>query len=65
MVSNLNTDGDGLYAIIEQLRKELVAKAQYMAFTDPSMVELSQRLDHYVVLAQLKKRAADHSTFAP
>lgn len=37
------------------------AKAEYMAFTDPSMVELSQRLDHYVVLAQLKKRAADIS----
>ncbi|MEC0184398.1 aspartyl-phosphate phosphatase Spo0E family protein [Paenibacillus peoriae] len=56
MVSNLNEAEDSLHAIIEKLRRELVTKAQYTAFTDPSILELSQRLDHYVVLAQLKKK---------
>jgi hypothetical protein len=56
MVSNLNEAEDSLYAIIEELRRELITKAQYTTFTDPSIIELSQRLDHYVVLAQLKKK---------
>ncbi|ASR45436.1 Spo0E family sporulation regulatory protein-aspartic acid phosphatase [Paenibacillus kribbensis] len=56
MVSNLNEPGDSLHAIIEKLRRELISKAQYTSFTDPSIIELSQRLDHYVVLAQLKKK---------
>ena len=56
MVSNLNAAGDNLHAIIEELRRELITKAQYTPFTDPSIIELSQRLDHYVVLAQLRKK---------
>jgi hypothetical protein len=56
MVSNLNASRDGLLAIIEELRSELITKAQHAAFTDPSIVELSQRLDHYVVLAQQRKK---------
>ncbi|WP_226002606.1 aspartyl-phosphate phosphatase Spo0E family protein [Paenibacillus sp. BJ-4] len=56
MVSKLNAVGDGLHAIIEELRRELISKAQYATLTDPSIVELSQRLDHYVVLAQQKKK---------
>ncbi|MGG1616185.1 Spo0E family sporulation regulatory protein-aspartic acid phosphatase [Paenibacillus sp. NRS-1782] len=56
MVSNLNAAGDGLLAIIEELRSELITKAQHEAFTDPSIVELSQRLDQYVVIAQQRKK---------
>lgn len=45
---------DGLLNLIEKLRVELVVQAQHSALTDPYIIELSQRLDAYIVQAQQK-----------
>ncbi|MNR17934.1 Spo0E like sporulation regulatory protein [compost metagenome] len=41
-----------LLTIIENLRYELAAMAGERDFTNPHVLELSQRLDKYIVMAQ-------------
>lgn len=43
---------DELFLTIESLRSELLEVAQERSLSDRTVVELSQRLDGYIVLAQ-------------
>ncbi|QQZ64048.1 aspartyl-phosphate phosphatase Spo0E family protein [Paenibacillus sonchi] len=45
---------DELYVTIESLRCELLEVAQERSLSDHAVLELSQRLDGYIVLAQNK-----------
>ncbi|WP_086074716.1 aspartyl-phosphate phosphatase Spo0E family protein [Paenibacillus camerounensis] len=45
---------DELFLTIESLRSELLEVAQERSLSDHMVVELSQRLDGYIVLAQNK-----------
>ncbi|KWX76263.1 aspartyl-phosphate phosphatase Spo0E family protein [Paenibacillus jilunlii] len=45
---------DELYITIESLRSELLEVAQERSLSDHAVLELSQRLDGYIVLAQNK-----------
>lgn len=45
---------DELFITIESLRSELLEVAQERSLSDHTVVELSQRLDGYIVLAQNK-----------
>ncbi|AWB46785.1 aspartyl-phosphate phosphatase Spo0E family protein [Paenibacillus sp. CAA11] len=53
--SKVNED---LLATIERLRSELVALSADRSFSSDSVLELSQRLDKYIVLAQRQMRKA-------
>lgn len=44
-----------LYTMIEHLRHELLKITEHKSFCDRDVVELSQRLDAYIVLAQRQK----------
>lgn len=44
-----------LNAMIESLRHELLKITEHKSFCDRDVVELSQRLDAYIVLAQRQK----------
>lgn len=44
-----------LYTMIERLRHELLKITEHKSFCDRDVVELSQRLDAYIVLAQRQK----------
>lgn len=44
-----------LYTMIEYLRQELLKITEHKSFCDRDVVELSQRLDAYIVLAQRQK----------
>ncbi|MCQ4088081.1 aspartyl-phosphate phosphatase Spo0E family protein [Saccharibacillus sp. JS10] len=44
-----------LYSMIERLRQELLKITEHKSFCDRDVVELSQRLDTYIVLAQRQK----------
>ncbi|MDO3410154.1 aspartyl-phosphate phosphatase Spo0E family protein [Saccharibacillus sp. CPCC 101409] len=46
---------DPLYMMIEHLRHELQKITEHKSFSDRDVVELSQRLDAYIVLAQRQK----------
>ncbi|MEF2966180.1 aspartyl-phosphate phosphatase Spo0E family protein [Paenibacillus sp. M1] len=41
-----------LTEMIERLRSELMVAAEDNSFNSEAVVELSQRLDHYIVMAQ-------------
>ncbi|WP_410515284.1 aspartyl-phosphate phosphatase Spo0E family protein [Paenibacillus sp. BR2-3] len=45
---------DELYMTIESLRCELLEVAQQRSLSDRTVVELSERLDRYILLAQTK-----------
>ncbi|UQZ33942.1 hypothetical protein C2I18_10645 [Paenibacillus sp. PK3_47] len=45
---------DDLFITIESLRSELLEVAQERSLSDDRVVELSQRLDGYIVMAQNK-----------
>lgn len=45
---------DELFLTIESLRSELLEVAQERSLSDHAVVELSQRLDGYIVMAQNK-----------
>lgn len=50
--SNRDYREDELFLTIESLRSELIEVAQERSLSDLTVLELSQRLDGYIVLAQ-------------
>jgi hypothetical protein len=52
-----NRIGEELNLIIESLRKELVEVSATSGFTSEIVLEISQRLDKYIVLAQRQMRS--------
>ncbi|GGN93543.1 hypothetical protein GCM10010969_07410 [Saccharibacillus kuerlensis] len=55
MAYNSYRSEEPLYTMIEHLRHELLKITEHKSFCDRDVVELSQRLDAYIVLAQRQK----------
>ena len=52
---NFYRNEEPLYTMIEHLRHELLKITEHKSFCDRDVVELSQQLDAYIVLAQRQK----------
>lgn len=52
---------EDLHDTIEQMRQELIDMSTISGFSSENVLELSQRLDKYIVLAQRQMRRDSHA----